>query len=52
MTSTVSVESSARLLRAKKRTVGCSRPTQMTGEVAVAPGGSFTDRVSPCGVRP
>ena len=34
MTSTVSVESSARLLRAKKRTVGCSRPTQTTGEVA------------------
>ena len=29
---------------AKKRRVGCSRPTQMTGEVAVAPGGSRSER--------
>ncbi len=34
------------LFFAKKRSVGCSRPTQMTGDVAVAPGGSRSERES------
>jgi hypothetical protein len=44
ITSTVMVERSARLFLAKKRSVGCSRPTQTTGDVAVAPGGSRSER--------
>ena len=47
MTSTDRVESSARLFFAKKRSVGCSRPTQITGEVALAPGGSRSEREWP-----
>src|SRR5215211_2865291 len=47
MTSTLSVESSARSFFAKNRIVGCSRPTQIVGEVARAPGGSFSERVWP-----
>jgi hypothetical protein len=45
MTSTLRVESSARSFLAKKRIDGCSRPTQMVGDVALAPGGSLSERV-------
>ena len=47
ITSTVSVESSPRLSFVNSRAVGCSRPTHMTGEVADAPGGSFSELTPP-----
>jgi hypothetical protein len=43
MTSTVRVESSSRLFLAKSRITGCSRPTQISGEVAVSPPSSLSD---------
>jgi hypothetical protein len=45
MTSTLSVKSRRRSFFAKKRIVGCPRPTQIVGEVALVPGGSLSERV-------